>query len=996
MICRTGGIAFSHWTLHISRLTQTLNSVYRFFSDSSSSTSEDLSGLVDPDFEASFDREKQSDTSVSARDFAFLQETTSKRLPLESASFNFSPDSILISKVVKASRSSSFDNKTLKILRHYREKLNDSLVIEVIKLVKNPELCIKFFTWAGRQIGYVHKGSAYNALVEILGFDERTRVSHEFLKKIGDGDQEVLGKMLNVLTRKCCYNGVWNEALEELARLKEFGFRPTKATYFALIQVLSSAGQLDMGFSVHAEMSDSGFFLDKFTLGCFTHALCRAGRWVEALNLVGKEDYKLDTVLGTNMISGLLEASLFEEAMSFLHRMRCNSCVPNVITYRTLLSGFLKKQQLGWCKRILNMMRNEGCSPNPGLFNSLVHAYCNSGDYNYAYKLMHRMDSYGCKPGYVVYNIFIGSICGSNGLPGPGLLDLAERAYAEMLEKGIVLNKINVVNFARCLCGVEKFEKAFGVIREVMKKGFVPDTGTYSQVIGFLCQCAKVEHALQLFGDMKMNGVPPDVYTYTILIDSFCKLGLIQQSRAWFDEMEENGCHPSVATYTSLIHAYLKCKQILEANLIFERMLNRGCNPNVVTYTALIDGLCKAGEVDKACHVYQKMLGSCDRGDIELYFRGENAENTGKIEPNVVTYGALVDGLCKAHKVTMAHDLLNAMSSAGCEPNHMVYDALIAGFCKADKLENAHDIFVTMTQRGYLPNVYTYSTLIDKLFKDRRLDLALKVLAKMLEGSCTPNVVTYTEMIDGMCKVGKDEEALKLFSMMQQKGCNPNVYAYTALIDGLCKAGKIHHGLKLFDEMQIKGCSPNAVTYRVLINHCCRFDLLDHARELLDEMKQTHWPRNVKGYKDVIHGFSKDFILSIGLVDELVDTALPPLADSYGIVINSFCKVGKVEAALELYEEIKEATRLDFGTKSMYYSLIKALCLGARVEKAFELYSDMINRGLVPDLGIFICLVKGLIRVNMWDEALLLCYGASVKVYLLALLLFYLFLIFLL
>ncbi|XP_078172473.1 tetratricopeptide repeat (TPR)-like superfamily protein [Carex rostrata] len=979
MIRRTCGIAFSHWTLHFSRLTQTQNTINCFFSDSCSSHSDDLSGLIDPDFEASFDREKQPDISLSAKDFDFLQETTSKRLPLDSASFNFSSDSILISKVVKASRSNTFDNKTLKILRQFREKLNDSLVTEVINLVKNPELCIKFFTWAGRQIGYVHKGSTYDALIEILGFDERTRVSYEFLKEIGDDDHEVLGKMLNVLIRKCCHNGLWNGALEELAQLKEFGFRPTKVTYYALIQVLSTAGQLDMAFSVHAEMSNSGFFLDKFTMGCFTHALCKAGRWVEALNLVEREDYELDTVLCTNMISGLLEASLFEEAMSFLHRMRCNSCIPNVITYRTLLSGFLKKQQLGWCKRVLNMMLNEGCSPNPGLFNSLVHAYCKSGDYNYANKLMQRMASYGCKPGYVIYNIFIGSICGSNGLPAPELLDLAERAYDEMLEKGIVLNKINVVNFARCLCGVEKFEKAFGVIREVMKNGFIPDTGTYSQVIGILCQCAKVERALQLFDEMKRVGVKPDVYTYTILIDSFCKLGLIAQSRAWFDEMEKNRCDPSVATYTCLIHAYLKSKQISEANLIFERMLNRGCNPNVVTYTAIIDGLCKAGEADKACRVYEKMLGSCDQGDVEWYFRGENAENTEKTEPNVVTYGALVDGLCKAHKVTMARDLLDAMSTVGCEPNHMVYDALIAGLCKADKLGDAHEVFVKMTERGYLPNVYTYSTLIDKLFKDRRLDLALKVLAKMLESSCAPNVVTYTEMIDGLCKVGKVEEALKLFDMMQEKGCNPNVYTYTALIDGLGKAGKINYGLKLFDEMQTKGCAPNAVTYRVLINHCCRFDLLDHAQQLLDEMKQTHWPRNVKGYKDVIHGFSKDFILSIGLVDEVAASDTPPLAASYAIVINSFCKVGRVEAALELYEEIKEGMPLDFGTNRMYCSLIEALCLGFRVEKAFELYSDMINCGQVPDLGILVCLVKGLARVNMWDEALLLCYGASVK-----------------
>lgn len=129
------------------------------------------------------------------------------------------------------------------------------------------------------------------------------------------------------------------------------------------------------------------------------------------------------------------------------------------------------------------MMMTEGCNPNPSLFNSLVHGYCNAGDYAYAYKLFNRMTTCGSPPGYVAYNIFIGSICGQEELPNAELLDLVEKVYEEMLAASCVLNKVNTANFSRCLCGVGKFEKAFQILKEMMRKGFVPDTSTYTKVI---------------------------------------------------------------------------------------------------------------------------------------------------------------------------------------------------------------------------------------------------------------------------------------------------------------------------------------------------------------------------------------------------------------------------------------------------------------------------------------------------------------------------------
>ncbi|ONM16473.1 Tetratricopeptide repeat (TPR)-like superfamily protein [Zea mays] len=912
--------------------------------------------------------EPQRGPRLSSKDFAFLQVPT----PVLHAAALPPPEAVLISKAIRA-YASDFDGKAERFLRRHRDFLNDAVVVAVLRSVRTPELCVRFFLWAERQVGYSHTGACYNALAEVLHFDDRARTTERLLREIGEDDREVLGRLLNVIVRKCCRHGAWAKALEELGRLKDFGYRPSGATYNALVQVLATAGQMDMGFRVQKEMSELGFCTDKFTVGCFAQALCKEGRWSDALVMIEREDFKLDTVLCTQMISGLMEASLFDEAISFLHRMRCNSCIPNVVTYRTLLAGFLKKKQLGWCKRIISMMMNEGCNPNPSLFNSLVHSYCNARDYPYAYKLLNRMAGCGCPPGYVVYNIFIGSICSGEELPSPDLLALAEKVYEEMLASSCVLNKVNTANFARCLCGMGKFDKAFQIIKLMMRKGFVPDTSTYSKVITFLCEAMKVEKAFLLFQEMKSVGVIPDVYTYTILIDSFCKVGLIEQARSWFDEMESVGCSPSVVTYTALLHAYLKTKQVPQASDIFHRMVDAGCAPNTITYSALVDGLCKAGESQKACEVYAKMIGTSDNVGSDFYFEGEHTDS---IAPNVVTYGALIDGLCKAHKVVDAQELLDVMSSNGCEPNHIIYDALIDGFCKVGKLDNAQEVFFRMSKCGYLPTVHTYTSLIDAMFKDRRLDLAIKVLSQMLESSCTPNVVTYTAMIDGLCRIGECQKALKLLSMMEKRGCNPNVVTYTSLIDGLGKSGKVDMSLQLFTQMITQGCAPNYVTYRVLINHCCAAGLLDEAHSLLSEMKQTYWPKYVQGYCSVVQGFSKKFIASLGLLEELESHGMVSIAPVYGLLIDSFSKAGRLEKALELHKEMMEvSSSLNITSKDTYTSLIQALCLASQLEKAFELYSEITRKGVVPELSAFICLIKGLIKVNKWNEALQLCYS---------------------
>ncbi|CAN6883836.1 pentatricopeptide repeat-containing protein At1g06710, mitochondrial isoform X1 [Brassica napus] len=900
------------------------------------------------------------------KDYTFLLDSLadSRKTTTESPP---SIDAIAIADTISNSED-VFGSKSQKLLRQFREKLTESLVIEALRLVEKPSAVISFFIWAGRQIGYKHTPPVYNALVDLIVTDNDEKVPEELLQQIREDDKETLGEFLNVLIRRRCRNGSFSVALEELGRLKDFSFRPSRSTYNCLVQAFLKAGSLDSASLIHREMSVANVSIDGFTLRCFAYSLCKAGKWREALALVEAERFVPDAVFYTKLISGLCEASLFEEAMEFLNRMRADSCLPNVVTYSTLLCGCLNKKQLGRCKRVLSMMMIEGCYPSPKVFNSLVHAYCTTGDHSYAYKLFKKMVQCGHTPGYVVYNILIGSICGGGeDSLSSDLLVLAEKAYTEMLAAGVVLNKINVSRFTRCLCNAGKYEKAFSVIREMIGKGFVPDNSTYSKVLGYLCNASKMEMAFLLFEEMKTRGLVADVYTYTIMVDSFCKAGLIEQGRKWFDEMRNVGCKPNVVTYTALIHAYLKANKVGYANELFEVMISEGCVPNVVTYSALIDGHCKAGQTEKACRIFERMCGSKDVPDVDMYF---TEQHDGE-RPNVVTYGALVDGFCKSHRVEEARKLLDAMSMEGCEPNEIVYDALIDGLCKVGKLEEAQEVKTEMSEHGFTATIYTYSSLIDRYFKMKRQDLVSKVLSKMLD-SCKPNVVIYTEMIDGLCKVGKTDEAYKLMKVMEENGCQPNVVTYTALIDGFGVIGKIETCLELLERMGSKGVAPNYVTYRVLIGHCCQHGVLDVAYKLLEEMKQTHWPTHASGYRKVIEGFSKEFIESLGLLDEIAKDDTAPFVSVYRLLIDNLIKGERLEMALTLLEEVATLSVTLGNYSSTYNMLIESLCVADKVDKAFQLFSEMTKKGVSPDMETFCSLIKGLFRKRKISEALLL------------------------
>ena len=82
------------------------------------------------------------------------------------------------------------------------------------------------------------------------------------------------------------------------------------------------------------------------------------------------------------------------------------------------------------------------------------------------------------------------------------------------------------------------------------------------------------------------------------------------------------------------------------------------------------------------------------------------------LQPDVVTYGALITALAKADQPAQALVGLRAMRQQGLQPDVVTYSALINAFAEANQPSRALEVLKEMRQQGRQPDSLTYNSLI--------------------------------------------------------------------------------------------------------------------------------------------------------------------------------------------------------------------------------------------------------------------------------------------
>lgn len=474
----------------------------------------------------------------------------------------------------------------------------------------------------------------------------------------------------------------------------------------------------------------------------------------------------------------------------------------------------------------------------------------------------------------------------------------------------------------------------------------------------------KEEEISQLVIMFMKNSIFPSSIWLSQTITVFCRRRKCDQAWDLLHELMRLGGKVDTVPCNALMTGLIKEQDFQRMNLLMKEMKEKNIQPDVVTYGILINHLCKLRRVDEAIGVLERM-------------KGDNAEENGgiSVKPDAVLYNTLIDGLCKVGRQEEALVLMEKMKSQdGCAPITSTYNTIMDGFCKVGEIDRSFELFNQMNNEGVIPNVITYNTLIDGMSKCGRVSSALQLFNEMLGTGMKGDATTYTILITAFCNVNNIEKAMKLFDQMLESGIISDATVYHSLISGLSLAGRMDDACFVVSQMRAAGFQLDLIGYNVLIGGFCRKNKLDKAYELFKGMKESGVNPDRVTYNTLIAYSSEkaDFETARTMWKKMRGDVITPNVVTYGALINAYCKSGNLDEAMKIYQDMKTGSKVSSTKKPntiIYNTLINAFSKSDKVEVALNLLSDMKDMGVRPNTSTYNSLLKGLQERRSLDKA---------------------------
>ncbi|KAL2865703.1 pentatricopeptide repeat protein [Aspergillus lucknowensis] len=355
-------------------------------------------------------------------------------------------------------------------------------------------------------------------------------------------------------------------------------------------------------------------------------------------------------------------------------------------------------------------------------------------------------------------------------------------------------------------------------LRNMRRGGRHPRYITYAKLISAAAKNNRVDLVHEVLS-MARRDVPllPQYkavkYGWTSILDAMVAACLTLGDRGlaakYHNELSELGSAPSANTFglyiTTLKESTKTFDEATEALKIFHRAVAEGVEPTSFLYNALIGKLGKARRID----------------DCLQYFAEMRANN---VRPTSVTYGTIVNALCRVSDERFAEEMFEEMESMpNYKPRPAPYNSMIQYFLntKRDR-SKVLAYYERMLSRNIKPTMHTYKLLIDAHASLEPVDMeaAEKVLETIKASKQEPEAVHYASLIHANGCVMQDmEAALNVFNSAVS---NPKVQVqpclYQALLESMVANNQVAQSEAIVRDMTKRRVEMTAYIANTLIH----------------------------------------------------------------------------------------------------------------------------------------------------------------------------------
>ncbi|RBQ82722.1 hypothetical protein VDGD_08055 [Verticillium dahliae] len=330
-----------------------------------------------------------------------------------------------------------------------------------------------------------------------------------------------------------------------------------------------------------------------------------------------------------------------------------------------------------------------------------------------------------------------------------------------------------------------RLNEALSRFRNMRRAGRHPRYITYAKLISAAARDGKMDLCHDVLA-MARTDVPmlPQYavvrYGWSSILDAMVgaclTMGNRHMAEQFHQELLEMGSTPSANTFglyiTTLKESTKTFDEATEAVKIFHRAKAEGVEPSSFLYNAMIGKLGKARRID----------------DCLFYFAEMRALD---IKPTSVTYGTIVNALCRVSDEKFAEQLFDEMEAM---PNYKArpapYNSMMQFFLttKRDK-SKVLAYYERMVARGIMPTAHTNKLLVDThaTLEPVDMDAAEKVLEAIRASGQKPEPVHYASLIHARgCVLHDMEGARKVFDDVVKDHSMPvNASLFQALFEAM-------------------------------------------------------------------------------------------------------------------------------------------------------------------------------------------------------------------
>ncbi|CAK7329085.1 unnamed protein product [Dovyalis caffra] len=377
--------------------------------------------------------------------------------------------------------------------------------------------------------------------------------------------------------------------------------RPNIITYNLMLGGFCKEGMLEEARALFEKMKGSDSLMNIESYNIWLLGLVRNGKLLEAqlegriseaeelLQKMNERGYDIDTVTCNIVIDGLCNNGKLDKAIEIVSGMwnhgsaalgslgnsyiglvddsdRRKKCMPDLISYATIISGLCKAGRLDEAKKKFIEMMGKDLQPDSAIYDAFIYSFCKEGKISSAFRVLKDMEKKGCNKTLQTYNSLIMGLGSKN----------------------------------------EIFE-IYGLMHEMRERGVFPSVTIYNNVLTALCEGGRVKDAPSVLDEMLQKGISPNISSFSILIKAFCKACDFSAVDEIF-EISLDVCGHKEALYSLTFNELLDGGEVVKAKKLFETALDRSFDVGNFLYKDLIDHLCKEEKLDDASGILRKLI----------------------------------------------------------------------------------------------------------------------------------------------------------------------------------------------------------------------------------------------------------------------------------------------------------------------------------------------------------------------------------------------------